>query len=165
MTPDLSGVRLYIFDADGTLRWTTVAGQKYPLAAHEWRLMPGVTQKLAAIPWAEDGPWLAIASNQNGVARGELGENTARQLMHDMLFEALGHVPPRTRIEMCICDESLDCTCRKPEPGLLLRLIAHFGVRPEETLFVGDLAIDQEAARRANVRFVWAHEFFGAADS
>lgn len=162
MTPDLSRIRLFIFDADGTLRWTTVPGQKYPLAAHEWRLMPGVARKLAAIPWAEHGPWLAIASNQNGVARGELDEATARGLMHDMLTGVLGEIPPRTRIELCLCDEVLGCACRKPAPGLLLRLITHFGVTPEETLFVGDLALDQEAAQRARVRFAWAHEFFGA---
>ncbi len=160
MTPDLSRIRLFIFDADGTLRWTTVPGQKYPLAAHEWRLMPGVVRKLNSIPWAEHGPWLAIASNQNGVARGELDEATARQLMHDMLFEALVELPPRTRIEMCLCDEAVDCVCRKPAPGLLLRVMDHFGVAPEETVFVGDLAIDQEAAARAGVGFIWAGDFF-----
>ncbi len=70
-------------------------------------------------------------SNQNGVARGELDQATAWQLMHDMLTEALVEHPPRTRIEMCLCDEAVDCVCRKPAPGLLLRLMDHFGVTPE----------------------------------
>ena len=69
--------RLYIFDADGTLRWTTVDGQKYPLRTSEWRLMPNVADRLSAIRWSPDGPWLAIASNQNGVAEGLLDEAVA----------------------------------------------------------------------------------------
>lgn len=80
MTRDHSHVRLFIFDADGTLRWTTLPGRKYPLSSGEWRLMPGVEARLRAIPWSPCGPWLAIASNQNGVAAGELSEDRAREL-------------------------------------------------------------------------------------
>lgn len=157
-------VRLYIFDADGTLRWTARPGARYPLHAGEWRLMPGVAERLRAIPFSEQGPWLAIASNQNGVAAGELSEETARQLITDMLREALGSLPPRTRIEMCICNETRSCACRKPAPGLLLRLLAHFGVAAEEALFVGDLESDAEAARRAGVPFAYAAVFFATDD-
>ncbi len=65
-----------------------------------------------------------------------------------------------THIGMCICDERLSCPCRKPAPGLLLAHLAHFGVSPEEALFVGDLAIDEEAARRAGIPFAYARDFF-----
>lgn len=152
--------KLYIFDADGTLRWTTVPGQKYPLQLDEWQLMPNVAERLRAIPFSDDGPWLGIASNQNGVAAGELSLEMARRLMDDMLRAALGSVPDGTHIEMCMCDEHGDCDCRKPAPGLLLRHLAHFGVAPHEALFVGDLEIDAEAARRAGIPFVFASSFF-----
>jgi D-glycero-D-manno-heptose 1,7-bisphosphate phosphatase len=155
------GVKLYIFDADGTLRWTTVPGQKYPLARGEWRLMPGVAERLRAIGWSPGGPWLGVASNQNGVAAGELSEALARELIDDMLVEALGRIPGGTRVELCTCDERLDCACRKPAPGLLLRHLAHFGVAAAEALFVGDLDIDAEAARRAGIAFCHARAFFG----
>jgi len=36
-----------------------------------------------------------------------------------------------------------------------------FDVKPEETLFVGDMDKDEGAARAAGTRFMWAHEFFG----
>lgn len=153
-------VRLYIFDADGTLRWTTTPGRRYPAADNEWRLMPGVASRLHQIAWNENGPWLAIASNQNGIAAGELSEDTARRLIEEMLKEALGRIPERTRIELCICDERSACDCRKPAPGLLLRLLDHYKVLPHEALFVGDLDSDAEAARRAGVAFMWADQFF-----
>lgn len=158
MRPD---VKLYIFDADGTLRWTTVPGQKYPLRPDQWQLMPQVHERLSAIGFSDAGPWLGIASNQNGVAAGELSEEMSRRLMAEMLSAALGEVPSHTRIELCLCDAQGDCDCRKPAPGLLLRHLAHFRVKPEEALFVGDLDIDAEAARRAGIPFIYAQDFFG----
>lgn len=155
-------VKLYIFDADGTLRWTTLPGRRYPLADGEWRLMPGVADRLRAISWSAGGPWLAIASNQNGVSARELSEARARRLIEDMLTEAVGHIPENTHIALCICDPAAQCACRKPAPGLLLRLLGHYGVSPDEALFVGDLDSDAEAARRAGVRFVPAAQFFAA---
>lgn len=152
--------RLYIFDADGTLRWTTVPGQRYPLNSGEWRLMPNVAARLAAIPWSAEGPWLAIASNQDGVAAGELSEAAARGLMREMLVAALGKLPHETRIAMCICGEHAGCGCRKPAPGLLLRLLVDYRVAPRDALFVGDLDSDAEAARRAGIPFCPAAEFF-----
>lgn len=161
----MSGTRLYIFDADGTLRWTTVPGQKYPLGRDEWRLMPGVTARLRAIPWAAGGPWLAIASNQNGVAAGELTAETAGTLMREMIEAAVGFLPPRCRIGMCMCSATARCPCRKPEPGLLLAHLAHFGVRAEEALYVGDLGIDEQAARAAGIPFRYAAAFFSEMES
>ena len=155
-----ASTRLYIFDADGTLRWTVVPGQKYPLSKNEWRLMPNVAERLRAIPWSAEGPWLAVASNQNGVAEGLITEEMARQLIEDALVAALGALPPRTTVALCICSEQADCDCRKPAPGLLLQLLERYGVAAADALFVGDLSSDQEAAKRAGIPFRWAHDFF-----
>lgn len=38
---------LYVFDADGSVRETTVPGQYFPILPGEWKLRPGVVQKLA----------------------------------------------------------------------------------------------------------------------
>ena len=159
MTPELSGVKLFIFDADGTLRWTTVPGRRYP--ARECAVAADARRCRAPArdPWGPDGPWLAIASNQNGVAAGELSEAHARSLIEEMLQAALGHIPAETEIALCTCDERAQCACRKPAPGLLLRLLRHFRVAPEDALFVGDLDSDAEAARRAGVAFMWAGQF------
>ena len=62
---------------------------------------------------------------------------------------------------MCPHVPFADCPCRKPKPLMLVRLMHRFGARRDETLFVGDMERDEEAARRAGVRFQWAHEFFG----
>jgi D-glycero-D-manno-heptose 1,7-bisphosphate phosphatase len=158
---DLSSLpRLLVFDADGTLRWTTKEGQGYPCRPDEWQLMPNVRETLTRLDWSETGHRLGIASNQTGVALGHLTESMARALLVHTVEAALGHVPASAAIEMCICSPSIDCECRKPRPGLLQRILERFSASPREALFVGDLEIDREAARRAGVAFRWAHEFF-----
>jgi FMN phosphatase YigB (HAD superfamily) len=43
---------------------------------------------------------------------------------------------------------------------MLIDLMQQFGVTPAETLYVGDREEDRDAAKRAGIRFMWAHEFF-----
>ena len=43
----------------------------------------------------------------------------------------------------------LEGTPRKPDPTKLLQIIKDFGVRPEETAYLGDSSVDMETARRA----------------
>lgn len=152
--------RLYIFDADGTVRWTTVPGQKYPLASHEWRLMPGVAERLRAIPWSEYGPWLGVASNQTGVGEGLIDRAAAHALIVDAMVAAIGELPPRSQIAMCCCPPGVACARRKPAPGMLLHLLAHFDVAARDAVFVGDQPIDAQAAAAAGVPFVAAKAFF-----
>lgn len=42
----------------------------------------------------------------------------------------------------------------KPHPEPLLRILAHYGLKPEEALFVGDSEVDYQAAAAAGVDFV-----------
>ncbi len=156
---DAERFRLYIFDADGTLRRTTVEGLPCPNRPGEWELIPGVRERLAGIDWNEAR--FGVASNQGGVGVGYLSLAAARGLLEEMVVEALG-VPkaPPGSIEICPHAPHLGCPCRKPKPLMLLRLMRRFGTRPGETLFVGDMDRDEGAARAAGTRFMWAHEFF-----
>lgn len=153
--------RLIVFDADGTLRYTTVPGQPCPNASDEWQLLPRVKQTLSRVDWDREGYSLGIASNQGGVALGHLTRRRARQLLVDMVAGAVGYLPCRTYIELCTCPMSARCRCRKPAPGMLLRILKRSGVPADRAVFVGDAPEDLVAAWRAGVDFRWAWEFFG----
>ena len=155
-------VRLYIFDADGTLRRTTVEGLPCPNRPGEWELIPGVRERLSRIDWGESGARFGVASNQGGVGLGYLSLAAARGLLEEMVVEAFGvRAAPPGSIALCPHAPHLGCPCRKPKPEMLVRLMRRFGARPEETLFVGDMDRDEGAARAAGTRFMWAHEYFG----
>ena len=158
-------VKLYVFDADGTLRRTTVPGLHCPNKPGEWELIPGVRERLARIEWGEGGARFGVATNQGGVGLGYMTLAAARGLLEDMVVEAFGVAkPPPGSIELCPHAPHLGCPCRKPKPLMLERLMRRFGVGPRETLFVGDMDRDEGAARAAGTRFMWAHEFFNRSE-
>jgi histidinol-phosphate phosphatase family protein len=154
------GIRLYIFDADDTLRRTTVPGKPCPHRPGEWELLPGVRERLSRMDWARDGAYLGIASNQDQVAYGHMTEATCRALFEDLVEAATGTRLEDACIRFCPHALEVDCACRKPQPGMIHDIVRHFGVTEAETLFVGNAPTDEEAARRAGVRFAWAWDFF-----
>ncbi|HEX8499556.1 MAG TPA: HAD-IIIA family hydrolase [Pyrinomonadaceae bacterium] len=154
-------IRLYVFDADGTLRRTTVPGLPCPNKPGDWELIPGVRERLARIKWGEGGASFGVATNQGGVGLGYLTLAAARGLVEEMVLAAFGMTAPPGAIEICPHAPHRGCPCRKPEPGMLLNLMRRFRAAPGETLYVGDMDKDEGAARAAGTRFMWAHEFFG----
>ncbi len=155
MTP-----RLWIFDADGTLRRTTVPGRVCPRSPDEWALLPGVRAAIAPLA-ADPAVLFAIASNQDQVGYGHLSAAMAERLLRDALRAATGREPPLGAIAFCPHPLEIPCACRKPNPGLLESLLGRFGVPPSAAVFVGDQPSDRAAAMGAGIAFRWAAEFFG----
>src|SRR3954470_1722319 len=154
--------RLFIFDADDTLRRTTASGQPCPRGPDEWELLPGVRDTLGDIPWNHpDGPKLGLASNQDQIAYGLITISMARRLLRDLALAATDTVPPEAALQLCPHALDVPCDCRKPAPGMLLRIMAHYGVEPQSTVFVGNHDVDRLAAERAGVAFRWSEQFFG----
>ena len=163
MTSDeiFSRYRLFIFDADDTLRTTIVPGQPCPRASDEWVLLPGVRDRLSPVPWnRQGGPLLGIASNQDQVGYGHLTLDTARALLRDLARAAAGIELPDLALQLCPHRWEVNCTCRKPRPGMLKAIMEYYRVGPVDTLFVGNHEADRRAAAEATTAFVWAEDFF-----
>lgn len=156
---------LIIFDADGTLRRCTVDGQPCPNAAGQWELMPNVKETMAKFDYGPDGILIGIASNQAGVSLGYLTEHAAYQLLKDLFVEVTGRWPIQGLLQVCPHPVNGGCACRKPEPGMLLKIMQVAGVPSNHTFYVGDMDSDEQAARNAGVDFQWAKDFFGWVES
>lgn len=150
---------LIIFDADGTLRRCTVPGQPCPNQPGEWELLPYVADDVRAR--IRENVHIGIASNQAGVGLGYMTEETARQLLIDMVVQMTGDEHPSVAIAMCTHTPRAGCACRKPAPGMLLELMKFFDVFPDDTLYVGDMESDEQAAKAAGCDFVYANDYFG----
>lgn len=157
--------KLIIFDADNTLRRCTVEGQPCPNAPGEWELMPNVKETLAEIGWGTPhagGVAYGIASNQAGVGYGYMTEEVAYNLLKDMVVEAFGGWPATGTIQVCPHLPDAGCECRKPQSLMLQRLMKSWLLSPDETLYVGDMESDKQAAENAGCHFMWARDFFGS---
>jgi D-glycero-D-manno-heptose 1,7-bisphosphate phosphatase len=162
----LAGYALWIFDADDTLRRTTVPGRPCPRAPDEWELLPGVRETLSAVPWNRPGqPKFGVASNQDQVGAGLIPAAVARDLLVDMARAATGFTPPRDAIQLCPHPLGIDCECRKPRPGMLRRIMTFYGIGARDTVFVGDSGTDQRAAAAAGVAHLPAWRVFGCGQS
>jgi len=156
----LENIKLFIFDADGTLRRTTVSGQPTPHQDGQWELLPNVREKLHEIRSRREDIVLAIASNQGGIELGYLSRKQARKLLEDLYKKLTGKRAAKGMIQLC-SDFKSPSDCRKPKPGMLQKIMEQAGVSCKETLFVGDSEDDRDTAENAGVRFMWAKNFFG----
>ena len=130
-----------------------------PYRLDDFRLLPGVAQAIQAIN--EIGLLAVVVSNQPGVAKGkcdyafletvnaELTARLARQKAHlDAIYYCLHHPDA--------VDESLrvDCDCRKPKPGLLLRAAQELDIDLANSFMLGDSPRDIEAGLAAGCQTI-----------
>lgn len=151
---------LYIFDKDGTLV-QDIDGKRPPNKLHEQKPIPGVLAKCQAL--IAEGHLLAVASNQGGVAFGFISAAEA----HAMVKQITDYIGATT-YAVCVTHPNgkrkaakRESRFRKPGGGMIEYLMDAFGVLPAETVYIGDLDTDQQAAEAAGVKFVWAKDFFG----
>ena len=139
--------RAVFLDRDGVInRSLIVEGKPVPPASlDELELLPGVPEALELLHAA--GFLLIVITNQPDVARGK----TARQVVDEMNNQLLMSLP-LAAVHTCYHDDADACTCRKPEPGLLLTAAIHYNLDLSGCYMVGDRWRDMEAGRRAGCR-------------
>jgi D-glycero-D-manno-heptose 1,7-bisphosphate phosphatase len=122
-------------------------------------LMPGACEGLKALQAAEYQ--LIVVSNQSGVALGYFTESDLGQVsqrLWDLLAEseiypiAFYYCPHA--IEGKILPYARACTCRKPQPGLLLRAARDLDISLPDSWMIGDILNDVEAGHRAKCRAI-----------
>jgi len=143
-----------ILDRDGVLN----VDRGYVGERERFEWMPGAGA--AVRRWNEAGRLVIVATNQSGVARGYFDE-TAVAALHAAMSEDLAR--ENARIDaFYACPFHPEATIaayrhpdhpdRKPNPGMILRALTDFDLRPHEAVLIGDKESDLEAARRAGVR-------------
>ncbi|MDX1515623.1 MAG: D-glycero-beta-D-manno-heptose 1,7-bisphosphate 7-phosphatase [Woeseiaceae bacterium] len=141
------GSGLIVLDRDGVINRESKAFVK---SASEWIPLPGSLDAITDLSRA--GYTLAVASNQSGLGRG-LFDRRALKAMHAKLRRELGRRGGRIdRIVVCPHLPEDGCDCRKPRPGLLLRLARHYDTSLSGVPFVGDSLRDLETALAAGAR-------------
>ena len=137
-------MKLLILDRDGVINEDSDA---YIKTLDEWIPIPGSVAAIARLSRA--GWTVAVATNQSGLARGYYDLATL-EAMHTRLRALVAAEGGEVGL-IVHCPHGPDdgCDCRKPLPGLLQQIAAHYGQPLAGLWFVGDSASDITAAQAA----------------
>jgi D-glycero-D-manno-heptose 1,7-bisphosphate phosphatase len=151
----IGDLRAVFLDKDGTL----IEDVPYNVDPALIRLTPGAGEALAALQGA--GYKLIVVSNQSGVARGLFGETALRGVEerlggllaeHGVKLDGFYYCPHHP--DGIMPDYTLECSCRKPAPGMVLAAAAEHGIALEASWLIGDILNDVEAGRRAGCQTI-----------
>lgn len=145
--------RAIFLDKDGTL----IKNVPYNVDPDRICLTTGAIAGLKQLHAADYA--LFIITNQSGIARGYFPE-TALVAVEQRLRELLATADlPLSGFYYCphypegnVAPYAIDCSCRKPHPGLLLQAAAEHGIDLSQSWLIGDILNDVEAGRAAGCR-------------
>jgi D-glycero-D-manno-heptose 1,7-bisphosphate phosphatase len=131
-------------DRDGVLNRAIVRNgiSCPPSTLEEFEILSGVVDACSALK--EAGYVLVVVTNQPDVARG----TQRREVIEAMNAELVAELPVDD-VRVCYHDDSDQCACRKPNPGMLLDAARDWGIDLAESFMIGDRWKDIEAGKRA----------------
>jgi D-glycero-D-manno-heptose 1,7-bisphosphate phosphatase len=142
-------------DKDGTL----INDVPYNVDPELIKLSPDCIKGLQLLQ--HEGYLLIIISNQSGVARGYFTEadlmpvkTKLKKLLgeHGLKLNGFYYCPHHP--EGTVAAYSLNCLCRKPMPGMLLKAAHDMDIDIENSWMVGDILNDVEAGNKAGCRTI-----------
>lgn len=130
---------------------------------NDFELLPGVSDAIKRIN--ELGYLAIVVTNQPVVARGEVSYEQLSEIHHKMetlLGEAGAYIDglyfcphhPHKGYEGEIPELKIECDCRKPKPGMLLKAAREFNINLEESWMIGDGENDILAGKCAGCQTV-----------
>ncbi len=134
--------RAVFFDRDGTL----CRDAHYLSRMEDLEIFPDIST-LSKLK--EQGFSLIGVSNQSGIARGIVQENVTKQINQTFIdlygFDAFYYCPHHP-------DDH--CSCRKPQPGMLIRARNEHGIDLKHSFVVGDNECDMVLARAVGAKAI-----------
>ncbi|MGH9922714.1 MAG: D-glycero-beta-D-manno-heptose 1,7-bisphosphate 7-phosphatase [Nitrososphaerales archaeon] len=124
----------------------------YVKSVAEFKFLPSAAEAIRLLN--SDGFLVVIVTNQSAVNRGLLSIEELEKIHHFMLTELSKYGCRIDAIYYCPHKPDENCSCRKPQPGLLKKAILDLSVDPKFSWLIGDSDADEEAARKAGINSV-----------
>lgn len=142
-------MKAVFLDRDGVINQKAPEGE-YIAQWEEIRFLPDVFSSIAALERA--GFKIIIATNQRGIALGKVRPADLEEIHRRMQEEFVRQGVSIAGIYVCPHGLADHCSCRKPNPGLLVRAASEHGLDLSSSWMVGDSERDVEVGKRAGCR-------------
>ncbi len=145
----MAKLRAVFLDRDGVL---TREKSDYVKSPEELELLPIRPESLRRL--REKGFALIVITNQSVIGRGLTTHQQMAKIHEKLLAEFAERGCKIDAVYYCAHRPDEKCSCRKPEPGLILKAAEELDVDVSRSWMIGDKEIDLEAASRAGCRGV-----------
>lgn len=154
--------KVLFLDRDGTINKKPKTA-RYVRTWDEFEFLPGAIDTIRVL--TERGYEIHIVSNQAGIARGEVREENLRDIHARMTTEIEKRGGRITSILYCPHGWDDGCDCRKPKPGMLLKIAHDHHFDATKAIFVGDDLRDKEAGDAAGCKTILVNKEMGLAEA
>lgn len=141
------------FDRDGVLN--VDKSYLYKIEDLEW--IDGAKEALAYL--TKKGYTVFVVTNQSGIARGYYTVDDMNKLHEFMAQQVAAAGGKIEKFYYCphlpegkIAEYAVECDCRKPKPGLILRAFEEYDIDKEAAFLIGDKTRDVESAEAAGIK-------------
>ncbi len=131
---------------------TIIADVKYCNDPEKVQLLAGAAEGLRLL--ADGGYSVVIVTNQSGIGRGYFDKDHLRAVHSRMREELRACGADFDALYYCPHLPEDNCSCRKPQPGLILRAALELNLDLGSSYTIGNSEWDLEAGRRAGTRTV-----------
>ncbi len=145
-------IKAVFLDRDGTIN----VDKGYVFKEEDFEIIPGSLKALRL--FTEHGIRIFIITNQAGIAKGYYTEEDFHRLTGHMLrlfksenisIEDVLYCPHHP--QGTIARYAKECNCRKPDVGMIMRILERNVFTGEDVIIVGDKDSDIEMGRRAGI--------------
>ena len=137
-------------DRDGVINRKASSEDEYVTRWEEMAILPGVAEAIAQLNRV--GFQVIVVTNQRGISKG-LITTAELESIHHRMCEHLACAGARIHA-VYYCPHGLEppCTCRKPQPGMLLAAARGHDIDLAASWMIGDSDKDVEAGKRVGCR-------------
>ncbi len=158
-------IRAAFLDRDGTIN----VEREYLHRIVDFEFIPGTIEGLQLLSGA--GIEIIVVTNQAGIAKGIFSETDLAAVNQHMLNELERHAVRLGGIYVCphhpeatVAAYRRACSCRKPNPGLLVEAMRRRGIAPSEAVMIGDKNSDVEAGKALGLTTYLVETGYGATE-
>jgi D-glycero-D-manno-heptose 1,7-bisphosphate phosphatase len=147
--------RYALLDRDGTI----IVDRHYLSDPAQVELLPGAAEGLRRLQ--DLGFGLVVVTNQSGIGRGYFDEAQLTRI-HERMAALLAAEQVRLDgIYVCPHRPEAQCSCRKPEPGLVFSAAVELNFEPSESLVIGDKSSDIVLGQRIGATTILVRTGYG----